>query len=278
MTNNNISSQGRLQVDYIFANLRQWFVLRVFVLKQFLKGSKQHIAAYCVIDGKRAIVYSRGLASTNPSYLEYLTHFADEFEIHLQEVRRVQNIPVSYERRYYSLFAILLSLLLINSAAFAENYRVNNDENIELNVQEQNITQLLNWIRFKMSRLEFEVGRELPNIQRLPRSKMYKLAFGDNIPRVSSKPSASIYGLYNYEDKTIYMLDSIDINTTKGKAILLHELVHYLQYQNGHDHHVECKNRLEYLAYYLEAAYLKEHGEKVGFSKNHLRRVVQCQS
>jgi hypothetical protein len=51
-----------------------------------------------------------------------------------------------------------------------------------------------------------------------------------------------------------------------------------LQYKNGRDHQVDCKNRLEYLAYYLAAAYLKEQGEKIGFSKNHLRRVVECQS
>lgn len=278
MTNNNISSQGRLRVGYSYANLRQWFAVHCFVLKQRFNGSKQNIIKHCFIQGHRTIVYKRGLALSNPSYLKYLTSFANQFDVRLQADRRIQDIPVLENRRSSSLLTVILGLVIMNNSAYAANDIHNQDYINQEQIQKQNITQLLNWIRFKMSELEFEVGYELPNIQRLPNSKMYELAFGDNVPRVSSQPSANIYGLYNFKDKTIYLLDSIDINTTKGRSILLHELVHYLQYKNGHNHQVECKNRLEYLAYTLEAAYLKEHGHKIGFSQNHLRRVVQCHS
>jgi len=278
MTNNYITSQGQLLANYVYSILRQWVALRMFVLKQFLNGTKLNIATYCVIDGRRAIVYKRGLATTDSAYLDYLAQFANEFDITLQEDRRVHDVHVAHDRRRCPLMIPLFFLIVTNNIVSAANDRVNDNEDNGRQTQEQNITQLLNWVRFKMSQLEFEVGPELPVVQRLPKSKMYQLAFGDNVPRISSHTSANIYGLYNYENKTIYMLDSIDINTIKGKAILLHELVHFLQYQNGHDHRVECKNRLEYLAYYLEAEYLKEHGKKVGFSRNHLRSVVQCQS
>ena len=278
MTNNNITSQSRLRVDYIYANLRQWFAVHCFVLKQFFNGSNQNIVAHCSIQNQRTIVYKRDLAFSDPLYLESLTSFANKFDIRLQVDRRIQDVPVMHDRRSRSLIVVLLGLVMINNSVSAANDIASHDYKNKQQIQQKNTAQLLNWIRFKMSELEFEVGYELPNIQRLPASEMYELAFGDNIPRVSSQPSAKIYGLYNYKDKTIYLLDSIDINTTKGRSILLHELVHYLQYKNGHDHKVECKNRLEYLAYSLEAAYLKEHGQKIGFSQNHLRRVVQCHS
>ena len=64
-----------------------------------------------------------------------------------------------------------------------------------------------------------------------------------------------INGLYNFNEKAVYILDSLDLETTEGKGILLHELVHYLQYQHGYDENVECKNELESLAYVLNARF-----------------------
>ncbi len=120
-------------------------------------------------------------------------------------------------------------------------------EHSDQQLQEQSVKQLLNWIRFKMSQLDFNVGDEMLRIECLPKSEMYKLAFGKNIPRLGGGSTPNVYGLYNYQNETIYVIDSINLNTITGKAILLHELVHYLQYQNGHNDLVECKNRLEYL-------------------------------
>jgi len=276
MTNNKRDCQSRLLVGKFCVNLRQWFALHLFVLRQYMLGNRQHIYKCCVIQNKRAIVYQTGLALTNPAFFEYLTRFANEYEIYLREDQRVYSIPVLYERRSYPLLITILSLIMIKSAAFADNISTAHVEPSDQQLQEQSVKQLLNWIRFKMSQLDFDVGDEMPKIQRLPRSEMYKLAFGKNMPRVGSGSALNVYGLYNYQDETIYVLDSINLNTIKGKAILLHELVHYLQYQNGHDDMVECRNRLEYLAYRLEASYLKEHGQNIGVSQNHLRRVVQC--
>lgn len=276
MTNNNISSQGRLCVDCVCANLHLWFVVHIFLLKQLLLGYKHYIVKQCLINDFRAIVYQKDLALTDPEYFTYLVNFASKYDIYLQEDRRARNIYVDNERRKPSALLTIISILLISGAAFAGN-KTSDQQVIDQSKQQPELAELLSWVRFKMSQLEFEVGYELPNIQRLPRSQMFKLAFGNKINRIaSSQSAASVYGLYNYQNETIYLLDSIDITTTKGKAILLHELVHYLQYKNGHNSKVECQNRLEYLAYYLEAAYLKEHGEEIGFSQDHVRRVVQC--
>ena len=72
-----------------------------------------------------------------------------------------------------------------------------------------------------------------------------------------------IFGLYNFKEKTIYILETIDLNTEKGKAILLHELVHYIQYQSGKDKLVNCIKELEPKAYEIEEAYLNKHGTAV---------------
>lgn len=72
------------------------------------------------------------------------------------------------------------------------------------------------------------------------------------------------------------MLDSLDLKTEEGKAILLHELVHYLQYEESLNDNVECKNELEALAYTLEAEYLNGQGVKHSISQNHIKNVSTC--
>jgi hypothetical protein len=72
------------------------------------------------------------------------------------------------------------------------------------------------------------------------------------------------------------LLNSIDIDSEKGRAVLLHKLVHFLQYERDQEKEAQCKNELEALAYVLEAKYLEEQDMKAGFSMNHVQRVSQC--
>ena len=85
-----------------------------------------------------------------------------------------------------------------------------------------------------------------------------------------------IFGLYNFNEGNVYLLDSIDLGTNEGKAILLHELVHFLQYQTGLDDDAKCKNELESLAYVLEAKFLESHDHAHNISASHIDKVSQC--
>ncbi len=104
-----------------------------------------------------------------------------------------------------------------------------------------------------------------PKLKIVAASKINEIAFGSALPKVVNQKRLNVYGLYKFDEKTIYILDSIDLNTTNGKGILLHELVHYVQYQTGKEKFVNCIKELESEAYKLEASYLKENGLDIDF-------------
>ena len=116
----------------------------------------------------------------------------------------------------------------------------------------------------------------MPDVKRLSSNGMVEMASGKELPTSINKNTLKIYGLYNFEKKAVFLLDSIDLKTDNGRAILLHELVHFLQYHDGVDKEVRCKNELEKLAYTLEARFMHDMGKKTSFSVKHVSRVSQC--
>ena len=65
-----------------------------------------------------------------------------------------------------------------------------------------------------------------------------------------------------YDPKTnvTYFHDQLDTSTLKGRAVVLHEYVHFLQFNYGLDQLVSCSYEVEYDAYKIQAAYLVDHG------------------
>ena len=88
--------------------------------------------------------------------------------------------------------------------------------------------------------------------------------------------SVSVAALYNYKDGKIYVLNDVDISTTEGKGVLLHELVHYLRYRHGVDKSVACMGKLEHAAYRAQANYLREHGQTPEFDELHVLLASSC--
>jgi len=129
--------------------------------------------------------------------------------------------------------------------------------------EEKLISNLLNWLNqhFSFNYLAYQ----RPKLKIVAASKINEIAFGSALPKVVNQKRLNVYGLYKFDEKTIYILDSIDLNTTNGKGILLHELVHYVQYQTGKEKFVNCIKELESEAYKLEASYLKENGLDIDF-------------
>ena len=72
------------------------------VLSEFTANSTGHERTAilpCVIQGRRSIVFERGLGARSPQLLAYLTRFAPDNGLHLQEDRRSQDLPVKHDRR-----------------------------------------------------------------------------------------------------------------------------------------------------------------------------------
>jgi hypothetical protein len=63
-------------------------------------------------------------------------------------------------------------------------------------------------------------------------------------------------GLYNWEEKKIYISNQVDLTRMQGASVVLHELVHHHQNVSGLLDTYECKNQAEVLAYQLQKQFL----------------------
>ena len=70
---------------------------------------------------------------------------------------------------------------------------------------------------------------------------------------------AGIVAIYNNRLKEIMVPMWFDLDKLSHRSILLHELVHHLQYENEYDEEVMCKAELEKQAYDLQDLWLKEN-------------------
>ncbi len=66
------------------------------------------------------------------------------------------------------------------------------------------------------------------------------------------------------------------IDSDREKLTLLHELVHWLQFNNDHHHVMKCMSELEYKAYELQAQYMVDNGIKThyGFDPAYIANVL----
>lgn len=138
----------------------------------------------------------------------------------------------------------------------------------------QLVIKLLDWIN-RNSHYSYQ-GDEIPEIVSASAEVLIEIAYGEELPRALNTESLKIYGLYDFKKKVIYILDSLDIRSAQGQAILLHELVHFLQYQHNEDLTVECKNKLEALAYSLEKDYLGSKKQDGSFHLPDIQSISQC--
>ncbi len=139
---------------------------------------------------------------------------------------------------------------------------------------EQLAEKLLAWLN-QHTAYKYHIN-QTPEIKTVSARQIAEVAFGGKLPQAVNAESLKIYGLYNFNEKAVYLLDSIDLETLEGKAILLHELVHYIQYQIGEDESVDCKNELESLAYVLEAKFLESAGHHHNITGSHINKVSTC--
>jgi hypothetical protein len=262
-----------------------------------LKKKEQAMVHPCIIDGKHTLVYEHGLQQKDPFAFEKIIEFAnaqgyqlkeDQRSDFLEGVKRVKNRRHANVVSVMMLTAGLMSHTAEAKSAFAHDFDQHIDNETSqtqvqgefdldfdsFNTQEDLVSGLLGWINHHSS-FEYDIAN-LPEIKKVTSRQIAEVAFGGKLPKAVNPKNLQIFGLYNFNEKAVYLLDSIDLDTDEGKGILLHELVHYLQYQTGEDDNVQCKNELESLAYVLEAKFLESHDHKHHITQSHINKVSQC--
>lgn len=116
--------------------------------------------------------------------------------------------------------------------------------------------------------------REAPPIRFVPYADLVKI-FGGGKPT-----DFHVEGLYSDEDHIIYLSDAWHADDLHDRSVLLHELVHHLQYLN----HMKatCASEYEWQAVELQVAWLREQGVEdplslMGVSRLFLYMLRQCE-
>ena len=264
-----------------------------------MKKKEQAMVHPCIINEQHTLVYEHGLEQKDPASFQQICNFAKVQGYQLKEDRRSDFLEgikrVKNRRRANVVSVMVLTAGLMSQTAQAKSddiydhgIHVSSDVDqtqveagfdLDLdsfNTEEELAAGLLGWINSHSS-FSYDI-HNIPDIKKVSSRKIAEVAFGGELPKAVNPDSLQIFGLYNFNEKAVYLLDSIDLETDEGKGILLHELVHYLQYQTGVDQSAKCKNELESLAYVLEAKFLDSHDHDHNISSSHIDKVSQCRS
>jgi hypothetical protein len=125
--------------------------------------------------------------------------------------------------------------------------RRNNDSNLHLKTVEEAASSIA-WIVEKTG----WTVREAPLIRFLPYAELVKIFSG------GKATDYHVDALYSETDHTIYLPDSWRPDDLHDRSILLHEVVHHLQYLNNVK--VTCQTEYEYQAIELQVTWLREQG------------------
>lgn len=266
-----------------------------------MKIKKKQLAMVhpCIINGQHTLVYEHGLEQKDPASFQQISNFAKVQGYQLKEDRRTDFLEgvkrVKNRRRANVVSVMVLTAGLMSQSAQAKSDDVH-DHGIHLssdveqtqieaghdldldsfNTEGELAAGLLEWINSHSS-FTYDIDN-LPEIKKVSPTEIAEVAFGGELPKAVNPDTLQIFGLYNFNDGAVYLLDSIKLDTDEGKGILLHELVHYQQYQTGIDKDAQCKNELESLAYVLEAKFLDSNNHRHNITSSHIDKVSQCRT
>ncbi len=247
-------------------------------------ASTRSVVHPCIFEGKPTLFYEKGLASSAPQLFQLQKSFAEDNGFQLLEERREARAETAFDRRRASLPMLVLGASIASALPLqqlgAHELSASHSQLTSLGVAKvlendsQIVHQLLAWIRAQ----DISVAdlMQSPAVKRSSQTDMLKLAFGENMPASMNASELKVYGLYNFKNETVYLLDEINLSTIRGRAVLVHELVHYAQYRDGVNNRVRCVNELETLAYELEARYLKQHSMEPEFSAKDVHQLSAC--
>ena len=136
-------------------------------------------------------------------------------------------------------------------------------------------SQLMDWI-YQHHAFQYQPD-SVPAIKYVTEEKLIEMALGNDFSnKINTYHEVKIKGLYDFIEKVVYLTESTDLATLENKGVLLHELVHFLQYENGYEKTVACKNKLEALAYRLEKKFLDSQGQDHSINTAHIHQLSQC--
>jgi len=248
----------------------------------------------CIINGRTYLMYEDNFYIEETHAYRLLISFANHngFENtnndHIKNVRSIHELHISNLIYILIIIASLLTARTYADSISSDISYINQnitDEQIKMylnlsadidkvNSENELIVALINWIN-KNSSFDYQID-EIPALVKVSQEVIMKLSVGIKMPASINQNSAEIKGLYNFNQKSIYILDNFDMNNEVDRAILVHEIVHFLQFEHGDNLFFDCNQKLEGFAYRLQARYLFSQGQDINFTGEHIRHASRC--
>lgn len=132
---------------------------------------------------------------------------------------------------------------------------------------------LLLWIN-QHTQFEYDPHHGLPAISAADQITLAALIIDDEDELKRNRNTVSfqnfvnqLEAVYDHHRQRILLSSKIDWNSPYGRSVIVHELVHFIQYQQGMQNRVECLNALERDAYEVQALYMETFGVPKNFDK-----------
>jgi hypothetical protein len=152
---------------------------------------------------------------------------------------------------------------------------------------EQLLIVLLLWIS-QHSDFDYHESMGLPLLQQVSQLELAHIYVGDDISaqgfindedktEAFESLMSSLEAVYAADKNTIYLGERVNLESSYGRSIVVHELIHFLQ--NVHQHHVQvnCGNALEKDAYFIQADYMRAHKLVPPFTEFTVRMRSLCE-
>ena len=111
------------------------------------------------------------------------------------------------------------------------------------------LTALMIWLGANTA---FDTNHDIPKVLFLTQTQMEELYYPEDQEKMPNK----LHGLYDRESDTIILSETWDRRDPWDLAVLLHEMVHYLQDMNKVE--FECTAQMERDAWPIQQKYLKQ--------------------
>lgn len=148
-------------------------------------------------------------------------------------------------------YSMLRTLLILTLSLLAFCHPVNADH------KGYTVADMVQWI-VDNSRFEYH-GDAYPKIIEQDKLTLCATIF----PNAEPRDDCNIAGYYDHELNHIVIADSVTEYMTEDhfrEVVLLHELVHFVQYYDGEYERAECKQKLEMDAFDLQDQWVDEQG------------------
>ncbi len=130
---------------------------------------------------------------------------------------------------------------------------------------------LLLWIN-QHTHFDYDADKGLPTVMSADQITLAALIINDDEELRENKNTFSfqnfanqLEAVYDHRHQRILVSSKIEWNSPYGRSVLVHELVHFIQYKNGEQDQVGCLNALERDAYEVQALYMEAHGVPKNF-------------